>query len=169
LLAIRLVGTGLVLALGTVSALAGAESLPDHCIVGESVFGCRSERDIEQIIAAHDDVTALRETLAADISSGTCQMFADGERVFLTQKSAAADRSAVRRPGASDEFWIASSWSRPAIDCGRGSALPPPTGVPGSALASAPPDTPKTPRSTACVIKAVMSDAEIAACRRSRE
>ena len=161
---------------GNVFAAESAAAHAEHCIVGQSVFGCRSERDLEQIIAYHDDVAALREALAMNIASGNCSPFGDGERVIFLQRSGGSDLTAVRRPDESDAFWIAGSWSRPASDCGDSASrsiyaklgLPEPTesrparpaGTAAAELAAALPGKP-----LACVYKPVMTDAEISRCR----
>lgn len=166
-------------AIGSASSVTAAESADghaEHCIVGQSVFGCRSERDLEQIIGYHDDVTALREALAMNIASGNCYSFADGERVLFLQHSAGSDLTAVRRPDQSEAFWIAASWSRPASDCGNNASrsiyaklgLPEPSdsqvarstaGTAFEVAATAP------AKPVACVYKPVMTDAEISRCR----
>ncbi len=151
---------------------------PDHCIVGESVFGCRSERDVAQITEFRGDADELKERIATDVASGDCRMFDPGERVFLTGVAADAQRAAVRRPGDAVSYWMPSSWSRPAAECAA-HATPrslreklglaattqtrPPTADPAETASRQRP-SPK-PAPTACTIKPVMTDAEIALCR----
>jgi hypothetical protein len=152
------------------------EVAADHCIVGESVFGCRSERDIEQIISYHDDVAALREALVMTLAAGVCTPFADGERVIVTGHSAQSDRTEVQRPGDTESYWIAGSWSRPARDCSQGPSrslyaklgLPEPAEYRGAEVRRETASTPPTSRATtlSCAYKPVMTDAEIARCRK---
>lgn len=150
-----------------------AATAPDHCIVGESVFGCRSERDIAQITAYRGDADALHEMIAADISSGACQMFKEGERVYRSGAASRAERAAVRRPDDATAYWMPASWSRPVSECAAYTAPrsiganPGPGNLEGSAAAgklSAPAALAQSAGS-GCTIKPVMSDAEIAACR----
>jgi hypothetical protein len=151
---------------------------PDHCIVGESVFGCRSELAVEQITAFPGDADELKEKIAADVASGECRMFNPGERVFLTGVAADAERAAVRRPGDTVSYWMPASWSRPAAECAAYAArrsvreklglaattqAKPPAPDPAETLVRQPP--PAKPAPTACTIKPVMTDAEIALCR----
>jgi hypothetical protein len=156
-----------------------AATAPDQCIVGESVFGCRSERDIAQITAASQgSPDALREMIAADLSSGVCQMFQQGERVYRSGNARGADRTAVRRSGDDVAYWMPASWSRPADEC---KSYPAPRSIAGNAAATqaAPPSGESMPtdatrssfaaQATRCVFKPVMSDAEIAACRSSSD
>jgi hypothetical protein len=91
---------------------------PDHCVVGESVFGCRSERDIAQVTMHRGDPDALRQMIAVDLSSGVCQMFTQGERVFAIG-GASPERIAERRSGDATSYWIwmPASWSRPVEEC----------------------------------------------------
>jgi len=97
------------------SAGNGMAAVPDHCIVGESVFGCRSERDVAQVTTHRNDADALRKIIAADLSSGVCQSFKEGERVFAIDAS--LERNAVRRSGDETSNWMAASWSRPVEEC----------------------------------------------------
>jgi len=156
-----------------------AATAPDQCIVGESVFGCRSERDIAQITAASQgSPDALREMIAADLSSGVCQMFQQGERVYRSGNARGAERTAVRRSGDDVAYWMPASWSRPIDEC---KAYPAPRSIAGNAAAAQtapsshvmPLDATRRPsfaaQGTACVFKPVMSDAEIAACRSSSD
>ncbi|HEY2396185.1 MAG TPA: hypothetical protein VGH81_09445 [Rudaea sp.] len=154
-----------------------AATVPDQCIVGESVFGCRSERDIAQITATyHGDADALREMIAADLSSGVCQMFRQGERVFSAGVAGDAERTAVRRSGDEAAYWMPASWSRPVDEC---RAYPAPRLIAGNAAVETahpsgelmPINSTRGPsfagQSGGCVFKPVMSDAEIAACKSS--
>jgi len=157
-----------------------AATAPDQCIVGESVFGCRSERDIAQITAASTgSPDALREMIASDLSSGVCQMFQQGERVYRAGNARGADRTAVRRSGDDVAYWMPASWSRPAVEC---RSYPAPRSIAGNAATAvaetAPPSGELMPgnatrgpsfaaQSTGCAFKPVMSDAEIAACKSS--
>ncbi len=154
-----------------------AASAPDQCIVGESVFGCRSERDIAQITAASQgNPDALREMIAADLSSGVCQMFQKGERVYRSGNARGADRTAVRRSGDDVAYWMPASWSRPVDEC---RSYPAPRSIAGNAAAETAPASGELLPSNAtrgpsfasqisgCVFKPVMSDVEIAACKSS--
>jgi hypothetical protein len=146
---------------------------PDHCIVGESVFGCRSERDIAQATMYRGDPDALRQIIAADLSSGVCQSFKEGERVFAIG-GASQERTAVRRSGDETTYWMPASWSRPVEEC---AAHPAPRSVANNpGLTSAPatesaaakiagPSVASQSAGSGCDIKPVMSDSEIAACR----
>jgi hypothetical protein len=152
-----------------------AATAPDHCIVGESVFGCRSERDIAQATMYRGDPDALRQIITADLSSGVCQSFKEGERVFAIG-GASQERIAVRRSGDETTYWMPASWSRPVEEC---AAHPAPRSVAGnqeptsaSTSATEPPTARTAGPSVAsqsagsgCNIKPVMSDSEIAACR----
>jgi hypothetical protein len=147
-----------------------AATVPDHCIVGESVFGCRSERDIAQLTMYRGDPDALRQMIAVDLSSGVCQSFKEGERVFAIG-GAGQERTAVRRSGDEASYWMPASWSRPVEEC---AAHPAPRSVAGnsgptSVSANEPPTTriagPSVASQSAgsgCNIKPVMSDLEIA-------
>lgn len=151
---------------------------PDRCVVGESAFGCRSERDVAQITSFRGDADELKEKIAADVASGECRMFIPGERVFLTSVAADAERAAVRRPGDTVSYWMPASWSRPATECAAYATrrslreklglaattqAEPPEPGPDVTRARQPP--PPQPVPAECTIKAVMTDAEIALCR----
>jgi len=146
---------------------------PDHCIVGESVFGCRSERDIAQATMYRGDPDALRQIIAADLSSGVCQSFKEGERVFAIG-GASQERTAVRRSGDETTYWMPASWSRPVEECAAHPAprsiatSPGPTSTaaaeqPASRIAG--PSVASQSAGSGCDIKPVMTDSEIAACR----
>lgn len=152
--------------------------VPDHCIVGESVFGCHSESTVAQITALHGDADELKERIAAGVASGDCRMFVPGEPVFVTSVAADAGRAAVRLPGDTVSYWMPASWSRPAAECGAyakrrsvreklGLAATTQAGAPEAdpAQARSRPPLPPKPAPTACTIKPVMTDAEIALCR----
>lgn len=150
---------------------------PDHCIVGESVFGCRSESAVAQITALHGDADELKERLAADVASGDCRMFVPGERVFVT--GVASDHAAVKLPGDTVSYWMPASWSRPSAECaayttrrsqreklGLAATTQADAPEPGPAeTLSRQSRPPPKPAPTACTIKPVMTDAEIAVCR----
>jgi hypothetical protein len=151
---------------------------PDHCIVGESVFGCQSEPAVAQITAFHGDSDELKERIAAGVASGDCRMFVPGERVFVTRVAVDGDRAAVRLPGDTVSYWMPASWSRPTAECAAYAArrsvreklglaattqANPPGPDPAETLAT--PRPPPKPAPTACTIKPVMTDAEIALCR----
>lgn len=155
---------------------------PDHCIVGESVFGCRSEAAIAQITAFRGDADELKERIAAGVASGDCRMFAPGEPVFVTGAAADGERAAVRLPGDTVSYWMPASWSRPAAECAayakRRSAreklglaattqAEPPGPDPAETRARQSP--PPKPVPSACTIKPVMTDAEIALCRKPKK
>jgi hypothetical protein len=151
--------------------------VPDHCIVGESVFGCRSESVVAQITSFSGDADELKERIGTGVASGDCRMFTAGEPVFVTAVGADAGRAAVRLPGDTVSYWMPASWSRPAAECGayakRRSARerlgldattqpsPPEPGLTGTRAKVPPPKA----AATGCTIKPVMTDAEIALCR----
>jgi gamma-glutamylcyclotransferase (GGCT)/AIG2-like uncharacterized protein YtfP len=154
-----------------------AATAPDQCIVGESVFGCRSERDIARITAASlGNPEALREMIAVDLSSGVCQIFQEGERVYSTGSATNAERTAVRRSGDDEAYWMPATWSRPVEEC---RAYPVPRSIAGNSTTAAAPASDGTmsvkatrgpsfaSQMSVCIFKPVMSDAEIAACKSS--
>jgi len=150
-----------------------AATAPDRCIVGESVFGCRSERDIAQVTMYRGDPDALRKMIAVDLSSGVCQSFKEGERVFAIG-GAGQERTAVRRSGDETSYWMPASWSRPVEECAAHPAPRSVAGNPGLTSASAMerpaakiagPSVASQSPGSGCDIKPVMSDSEIAACR----
>lgn len=160
------------------AGIRAAAPAPDHCIVGESVFGCRSELAVAQITSFRGDADELREKIATDVASGDCRMFDQGERVFLVDVGPDAQRAAVRRPGDAVSYWMPASWSRPAAECGAyatrrslreklglaaATQARPPEPDPVETLARQP--RPPRPAPTTCAIKPVMTDAEIALCR----
>ena len=158
------------------AASASAAPATDRCIVGEAVFGCRSEAEVAHITTYQGDAEALRQIIADDLSSGICRMFAPGEPVYTTDVARDGGRSAVRRPGDAVSYWMPASWSRPAIECSAYStsrSLREKLGLAATSQAVAPdPDTqqtlspPTALRSAApeCTIKPVMTNAEIALC-----
>ena len=161
------------------SATADAAPTPDHCIVGEAVFGCRNEAEVAQITSYRGDAEALHQLIAENVSSGACEMFKVGEPVYVTSTASGADRAAVRRPGDAVSYWMPSSWSRPAAECSAYTSrrsLREKLGLAATSQSDAPePDPAQTllhqpsasPRYAApgCTIKPVMTDAEIALCR----
>jgi hypothetical protein len=156
-----------------------AAAAPDHCIVGESVFGCRSEAEVAHITAYRGDADALRRMIAEDFSSGVCQMFKVGEPVYTTSVTNHGDRTAVRRPGDTESYWIPASWSRPAAECSAyttSRSLREKLGLAAASQQSAPDPDPQealsrkpsaSPQSAVpgCTVKPAMTDAEIALCR----
>lgn len=167
----------------SIASSAAALDTPDHCIVGDNAIGCRSVRTLATLTDGfRGNGDALHREIESQIDSGTCRLFEYGERVYSTDIEGGL-RSAVRRPRDASTWFMPASWSRPASECGGVStpqALQHKLGLAESprrepdsqsevsagmapagehlALASAGP--------TACVIKPVMTDAEIAACRK---
>jgi hypothetical protein len=152
---------------------------PDHCIVGESVFGCRSESVVAQITSFSGDADELKERIATGVASGDCRMFIAGEPVFVTSVGADAGHAAVRLPGDTVSYWMPASWSRPTAECGayaKRRSVREKLGLAATTQAN-PPESdpfetparqsrpPPRPAPSACTIKPVMTDAEIALCR----
>jgi len=173
-------GTALLLVLICTTVCAQAPPpAPDHCIVGESVFGCRSEYVAAGITAFRGDADELKDRIAAGVASGDCRMFVPGEPIFLVRAAADAGLAAVRLPGDTVAYWMPASWSRPFAECGAytarrsvreklGLAATTQSDPPGADLTGTvarPSAPPPKPAPTACTIKPVMTDAEIALCR----
>jgi hypothetical protein len=175
----------LAIALGALrsAGLCAAVDAPDHCIVGDNAIGCRSERTLAQITNYRGNLDALRDTIDENIASGSCRLFAYGERVYVTAVEG-SERNAVRRAGDNESYWMPASWSRPADECTANASAQslekkigmasrePAEREPDAALAEQPQvtarETPRLASEPACVIKPVMTDAEIAACRATR-
>jgi hypothetical protein len=159
------------------SASAGTAPVADRCIVGEAVFGCRTEAEVAHMTSYHGDAEALRKIIVDNLVSGACRMFEPGEPVYMTSVARDGGRSAVRRAGDAQSYWIPASWSRPAKECSAYStsrSLREKLGLSATSQAVAPePDTEQSlSRPTAlrsavpeCAIKPVMTNAEIALCR----
>jgi hypothetical protein len=152
-----------------------AVEAPDHCIVGDNAIGCRSEQTIAQVTSFRGDADALRDAIGANLSSGSCRLFEYGERVQVTGHQG-SELNAVRLPRDAESYWMPASWSRPAAECAANASartIEKKLGMPEHASAAPPTEQPQaiaregTTRSDApgCVIKPVMTDAEIAACR----
>jgi hypothetical protein len=151
--------------------------VPDHCIVGESVFGCASESAVAGITAFQGDADELKEKIAAGVASGECRMFMPGDPVFLTRVAADTGLAAVRLPGDTVSYWMPASWSRPTAECGayaKRRSVREKLGLAATTQASPPEADPALVRSkpspqkavpSTCTIKPVMTDAEIALCR----
>jgi hypothetical protein len=156
---------------------------PDHCIVGDNAIGCRSVRTLAQITNYRGNLDALRATIEENVASGSCRLFAYGERVYITDVEG-SERDAVRRPDDNESYWMPASWARPADDCAANASaqsLGKKIGMPSTEPAEREPDespaaqqqtlargTPRMASESACVIKPVMTDAEIAACRNTK-
>jgi len=152
--------------------------MPDHCIVGESVFGCVNASAVAEITAFRGDSDDLKEKIAAGVASGDCRMFVPGDPVFVARVAADTGLAAVRLPGDTVSYWMPASWSRPTAECAAyatrrsvreklGLAATtqtnPPEPDPAGAIAR--PAPPRRTAPTKCAIKPVMTDAEIAMCR----
>jgi hypothetical protein len=156
---------------------ADAAPAADRCIVGEAVFGCRSEAEVAQITSYRGDADALRQIIVDNLISGDCRMFEPGEPVYMTGVARDGGRSAVRRPGDAQSYWMPASWSRPVTECSAYStsrSLREKLGLAATSQAVAPEENaeqtlsrPTALRSAApeCAIKPVMTNAEIAICR----
>jgi hypothetical protein len=159
------------------AASAAAAPAADRCIVGESVFGCRTEAEVAHITSYHGDAGALRQIIVDNLVSGACRMFEPGEPVYMTGVARDGERSAVRRAGDAQSYWMPATWSRPSKECSAYStsrSLREKLGLSATSQAVAPePDMEQTlSRPTAlrsaapgCAIKPVMTNAEIALCR----
>ena len=134
---------------------------PDLCIAGESVIGCRTERQLDDVIS-HGE---------RDIESAGCRTFRDGEPVNLIDQEISSDRRQVRRPGETQSYWVLAKFSRPISEC-RPTAVPKKRSDDTSPLPKTSPrrvESPAPNTSTPeCVVKPVMTDDDIAACRRAR-
>jgi hypothetical protein len=155
-----------------------AADKPDYCIVGAYVIGCRSEKTIDRMTSLTGESESLRNMIAEAIVSGECRVFSEGERVYAADAPPRPGLRAVRRADETESWWMPASWSRPVAECPRTTSrsveqklglppLPPPTTAPAPVPATPTPArrTPP-PGSPPCEIKPVMTDAEIAACRR---
>lgn len=176
-------------------SIAAAVDAPDHCIVGDNAIGCRSERTIAQLTAFRGNADSLRETIDEQVASGACRLFAYGERVYSTEVDGKPNAS-VRRPGDASSYVMPSSWSRPVSECSdtpTAALLEQKLGIAGVARNDRSAETgagvfdepDREPRESAadvppelvrlmarqgvtkiCIVKPVMTDAEIGACRR---
>ena len=135
----------------------------NYCIRGEFAIGCRSEQQLDELLAKIDNVKAFDKTLMADIHAGACERFNDGEPVEVVEQAPTSHHRKIRRPGASDTFWMPASYSKPIAECrakaagtDRHSKLQPNVraAVKGAKAEAG-----------GCVFKPVMTDEEIAACR----
>jgi hypothetical protein len=169
-------GAGWAFWLLLVAAGCPAAAPPDRCIVGESAFGCRSEARVAAITSQRGDPDTLHETIVADVASGACEMFRTGEPVQLTGIAPSGDLASVRRPGEMESYWIPATWSRPASECAAYttsrsqreklglaaiSQADPPEEMP-----SRYPPAPSRSVVPGCTFKPVMTDADIALCRK---
>ena len=178
-----------------VASSAAAIAAPDHCIVGSNAIGCRSERTVAMLTGGYRGKgDSLHQEIESQVDSGACRLFQYGDRVYSTDV-AAADiagklRTAVRIPGDATTYYMPASWSRPVEECSgtptagalerklgmaataQGTTAGPDddpvagayansAGVPGSARLMAQSGT-----AGLCVVKPVMTDADIDACRR---
>jgi hypothetical protein len=136
----------------------------DYCIHGEFAIGCRSEQLLDELLAQVDNEKAFDKTLMTDLHAGACERFNDGEPVELVEQAQTSHHRRLRRPGGADAFWMPESYSKPIAECraqetgsmGRSKLQPKMQAAPGGARGE----------TTGCVIKPVMTDDEIAACRR---
>jgi len=159
----------------------GADIGKAYCVVGANAIGCRSEREVDQILAQSGDSDALRESISAATTSGACRIFRQGESVFAVDDSRRPDLRAVRRRSDTEAYWMPATWARPQTECAAYngkrsveeklgfSAPPPPQPELPDERALASSQRGESDRvETRCVIAAVMTDAEIAACRNVR-
>ena len=156
-----------------------AAAAPDHCVAGEYVIGCQTEKLLDEIGSFHADSEAIRKAIFDSITSGACNVFRDGEAISVIDRTFVSERRLVRRPGETKTYWMPNKWTRPIEECSAGAvAVQAPAAKPAPAArtqASVPQAKPKppvpeaasTPAVPACEFKPVMSDEELAACRRS--
>lgn len=191
--AFRAAAAGAATALFAFATSALAVGAPDHCIVGDNAIGCRSERTVAMLTGGfRGSGDSLRQQIESQLVSGSCRLFTYGERVYTTDLASAL-RTAVRRPGDASTYYMPASWARPVSECAdtpsasmmerklgmsavRENAAPDDASEAADRYASDEPGSdgfkPGLARLMAhqgatrfCIIKPVMSDAEIAACR----
>jgi hypothetical protein len=160
--------------------LGTAATTPDYCIVGTYVIGCRSEKTIDRMTSLTGESESLRNAIAEAIVSGECRVFSNGERVFASDDPTRPGLKAVRRADEAESWWMPASWARPVSECPRATSrsveqklgmppVQPPVAAPAPSASpeqSTPARRAPPPGSPPCEIKPVMTDAEIAACRR---
>ena len=173
-------------ALGGLLVLAASTCVaaPNYCISGEFVLGCITEKQFDDIAAYRNNETGFRDAIMLNIKAGTCSVFKDGELVSLVNHS--KDHLAVRRPDGGDVYWTFPGWTKPIADCkappqpvetaratparapsARKATTEAPPAPKGESSAEAPP-APKA-ESSACVFKPVMTDEDLAVCRKARQ
>ena len=145
------------------------------CINGKTVIGCQRDATLDKIAAlGREDVEAVNRLLALAMLSGECEMFTDGEKVFIEDRQIFAERRQIRRPGELKTYWMPSSWTET-----KGCTAPIPTPKANTEPAHTPeinspqkitlaPSTFQhtvSPPKPTCEYKQVMTDEEIAACR----
>ena len=163
------------LACGTAGRAAAAE--PDACIAGQYVIGCQAERDLDDIGTYRGDSEALRKSIFDSIVSGKCKVFRDGEAVVVTDRTFVSERRLVRRADDANAYWMPAKWTRPIGECGQQVAAakaadePKPSTPAKPAPARQATPVPMRPAvaetASACEIKTVMTDEDIAACRKT--
>lgn len=160
------------LACGTGYEAIAAE--PDSCIAGQYVIGCQSERVLDDIGTFQGDSAAMRKSIFDSIVSGQCRVFHDGDTVLVIDRTFVSERRLVRHDGEAKSYWMPAKWTRPIGECSTPAPAPK---VAETVREPAPPEAPVRQTIAAqvrpavsvqpgCEIKAVMSDEDMAACRR---
>lgn len=91
------------LALYTASAECGVA----QTVTGSTWFGCSDREQFEKLVGyqVDRDRDAFMAGLTSGVISGSCVMFKDGERVFMTDTAMFSGPVRVRRQGETQEFW----------------------------------------------------------------
>jgi hypothetical protein len=157
-----------------------AATTPDHCVAGEYVIGCQTEKLLDEIGSFHADSEAIRKAIFDSITSGACNVFKDGEPISVIDRTFVSERRLVRRPDEIKAYWMPNRWTRPIDDCATAApAVPNPApdtsaaaaGTQASAQQQRPrasaQELPAAPPPPACEFKPVMSDEDVAACRKA--
>src|SRR5262252_5560436 len=107
----------LVLPVCAMTDCAIAAAAPDHCVAGEYVIGCQTEKLLDEIGSFHADSEAIRKAIFDSITSGACNVFKDGEPISVIDRTFVSERRLVRRPGEARTYWMPNKWTRPIEEC----------------------------------------------------
>lgn len=73
-----------------------------------SVAGCTEDDKLKKLLgyARDQDKEAFAKALMLGITDGTCTLFEEGERVFVTDVGVLSGLNKVRKKGSPSEFWV---------------------------------------------------------------
>ncbi len=76
-------------------------------INGNSWFGCTKKEYFRKLVhyAARGDEDAFAKSFALGLRAGTCTLFKNGEKVYITDSSLLRGEVKVQRPGQMVQYW----------------------------------------------------------------
>ena len=150
------------------SALAG-----DFACIPSEAFACKDRKVLDEIISYQNDPAAFSQATRTAVMYGFCKTLSGGQKVYIDARAIFAGLRQVHAPGELERYWVAAAQMSDDLEaCAARKTEAAPASKPAQKIAAIPTQSapikspPASLAEPVCDWKPVMSDQEIAACRK---